>query len=79
MPDDPDAWFEDTEYREGSWWPHWQAWMTDNRYADPDKTVAARHPGDGELSPIEPAPGRYVRQTIPEVLSGTAPEDSDLS
>ncbi|MCI0511443.1 polyhydroxyalkanoate synthase [Chromohalobacter marismortui] len=78
IPDDPDAWLEEATFNEGSWWPHWQAWMTDNRYADPDKSVAARHPGDGELVPIEPAPGRYVRQTIPEVL-GLHPADDDAS
>ncbi|MGO1343468.1 class I poly(R)-hydroxyalkanoic acid synthase [Chromohalobacter japonicus] len=78
IPDDPDAWLESATFQEGSWWPHWQAWMTDNRYADPDKTVAARHPGEGELKPIEPAPGRYVRQTIPEVL-GVKPAEDDSS
>lgn len=68
LPESPDEWLDGAAYNEGSWWPHWQAWMTDNGYVDMKKRVAARQPGAGELSIIEPAPGRYVRQTIPEVL-----------
>ncbi|MYL23816.1 class I poly(R)-hydroxyalkanoic acid synthase [Halomonas alkaliantarctica] len=68
LPDTHQEWFEGATFNEGSWWPHWQAWMTDNGYADTEKMVPARQPGEGELSVIEPAPGRYVRQTIPEVL-----------
>ncbi|WP_129142091.1 alpha/beta fold hydrolase, partial [Modicisalibacter coralii] len=75
LPPTPREWFEGATQHEGSWWPHWQAWMTDNKYADPDKQVPARQPGDGELEPIEPAPGRYVRQTIPEVLASQAAAD----
>ncbi|QNI03543.1 class I poly(R)-hydroxyalkanoic acid synthase [Halomonas sp. SH5A2] len=75
LPESHDAWFEGATFNEGSWWPHWQAWITENGYADPDpkKMVAARQPGEGELSVIEPAPGRYVKTTIPEVL-GEIPE-----
>ncbi|MFG6157201.1 class I poly(R)-hydroxyalkanoic acid synthase [Halomonas sp. 1390] len=68
LPDTAEAWLEGAEQHEGSWWPHWQAWMTENGYVDADKMVAARTPGDGELDILEPAPGRYVRMTIPEVL-----------
>ncbi len=42
--------------------------MTDNGYADPAKLVPARQPGEGQLDILEPAPGRYVKMTIPEVL-----------
>lgn len=68
LPESPDEWLEGATYNEGSWWPHWQAWMSDNGYVDMRKRVAARQPGAGKLAIIEPAPGRYVRQTIPEVL-----------
>ncbi|PAU75375.1 class I poly(R)-hydroxyalkanoic acid synthase [Halomonas salipaludis] len=70
LPESPDEWLEGATFNEGSWWPHWQAWMTDNCYADadPKKLVPARVPGEGELALLEPAPGRYVRMTIPEVL-----------
>jgi len=72
LPDTPEAWLEGAEKHEGSWWPHWQQWMTDNGYVDSEKLVAARQPGDGELAVVEPAPGRYVRMTIPEVLGETS-------
>ncbi|MCK2185584.1 class I poly(R)-hydroxyalkanoic acid synthase [Halomonas getboli] len=68
LPPTPEEWLEGAEAHEGSWWPNWQAWMTDNGYADAEKRVPARQPGDGELDILEPAPGRFVRMTIPEVL-----------
>ncbi len=68
LPDDHEAWLADAEFHEGSWWPHWQQWMTEGGYADADKMVPARQPGEGELKLLEEAPGRYVRMTIPEVL-----------
>jgi len=75
LPETPEQWLEGAERHEGSWWPHWQQWITANGYADSEKLVPARQPGDAELSIIEPAPGRYVRMTIPEVL-GEAPTSS---
>jgi poly[(R)-3-hydroxyalkanoate] polymerase subunit PhaC len=45
-----------TEHR-GSWWPAWQRWV--RQYGGGE--VAARHPGDGALKPIEDAPGSYVK------------------
>ncbi|EPC00947.1 poly(3-hydroxyalkanoate) synthetase [Litchfieldella anticariensis FP35 = DSM 16096] len=77
LPPGPDEWFEGATFNEGSWWPHWQAWMTDNGYVDPEKLVPAREPGDGELPLLEAAPGRYVRQTIPEVLGEVPPKSED--
>ncbi|MBB3190829.1 class I poly(R)-hydroxyalkanoic acid synthase [Halomonas cerina] len=68
LPETAEEWLEGAEKQEGSWWPHWQQWMTDNGYADPEKRVPARQPGEGELQVLEPAPGRYVKTTIPEVI-----------
>jgi len=68
LPETHEEWLANATPHEGSWWPHWQSWMTDNGYADSEKMVPARQPGDGELKVIEPAPGRYVKMTIPEVL-----------
>ena len=68
LPETHEEWLAGAEQHEGSWWPHWQAWMTENGYADAEKMVPARQPGDGELDILEPAPGRYVKMTIPEVL-----------
>jgi polyhydroxyalkanoate synthase len=41
----------------GSWWPHWDAWLT--QMSGPD--IDARRPGDGELQPLGDAPGEYVK------------------
>ncbi|WP_083197094.1 class I poly(R)-hydroxyalkanoic acid synthase [Candidatus Viadribacter manganicus] len=41
----------------GSWWPHWDQWLS--KISGPD--VDARRPGDGELQPLGDAPGEYVK------------------
>ncbi|HEY5722008.1 MAG TPA: alpha/beta fold hydrolase [Allosphingosinicella sp.] len=58
MPDSAEAWLEGAEKKDGSWWPHWQAWLSEDGKAE---KLPARIPGDGELEAIEPAPGSYVR------------------
>jgi|CXWL01.1.fsa_nt_gi polyhydroxyalkanoate synthase len=50
-------WFAFAQETPGSWWPHWDAWLTTISGDD----VAAREPGDGPLKPITDAPGDYVR------------------
>ncbi|WP_114417904.1 PHA/PHB synthase family protein [Marinospirillum perlucidum] len=64
----PEAWFAGAEKNEGSWWPLWQEWMEENKYADPAAQVAARKPEEGKLDVIEAAPGSYVKVKIPDVL-----------
>jgi polyhydroxyalkanoate synthase len=58
MPESAEAWLEGAEKSDGSWWPHWHAWLSDSSKAE---KVPARVPGDGKLEAIEPAPGSYVR------------------
>jgi polyhydroxyalkanoate synthase len=58
LPESADAWLAGAAKKDGSWWPHWRSWMTDQGDQTP---VAARKIGGGKLKPIEPAPGRYVR------------------
>lgn len=41
----------------GSWWPHWDQWLS--KISGPD--VDARRPGDGQLQPLGDAPGEYVK------------------
>jgi len=56
---DPQGWFDAAEERPGSWWPDWDSWMkshSDGMIPAPDKQ------GNAQYSPIEPAPGRYVKQ-----------------
>lgn len=68
LADTPDTWFAGAEKHEGSWWPDWQQWMTENAYADPATQVAARHPDQGKLQVIEAAPGSYVKLKITDVI-----------
>jgi len=59
MPATAEQWLEGAERREGSWWPHWQAMLSDDGKAE---RVPARVPGKGKLKALEPAPGSYVRK-----------------
>ena len=51
------GWVERAKEHKGSWWPDWFAWL--ERQA-PER-VAARVPGGGKLTPLEDAPGIYVK------------------
>lgn len=53
MPADAEAWLAAATRHEGSWWPHWTAWLDAKGSG---KKVPARTIADG----IEPAPGRYA-------------------
>jgi len=57
LPKNPDEWLKTATQHPGSWWPHWAQWL--DQYGN--GKVPARVPGDGQLKPIEPAPGSYVR------------------
>jgi polyhydroxyalkanoate synthase len=58
MPESAEQWLEGATRHEGSWWPYWQARLSDGGKAE---KVKARVPGDGRLKALEPAPGGYVR------------------
>ncbi len=60
LPPDPEAWFHGATEIAGSWWPDWQRWVT----ALGKEQVPARVPGDGKLTPIEDAPGSYVKVRV---------------
>jgi polyhydroxyalkanoate synthase len=51
--DDPEQWLGGAAQHEGSWWPHWQKWITD--FAG--MKIPARTPAKG----LEPAPGSFVK------------------
>ncbi|GAU86768.1 alpha/beta hydrolase [Bosea sp. BIWAKO-01] len=57
-PESPQEWLAGAKKHEGSWWPHWSAWMEAHCGVE---EVPAYRPGTGGLKPIEPAPGSYVR------------------
>ena len=52
-------WFESSKEVPGSWWPHWAAWLgkKSGRMIDANPSI-----GNAQFPPIEPAPGRYVRE-----------------
>ncbi|MBN8808693.1 MAG: class I poly(R)-hydroxyalkanoic acid synthase [Sphingomonas sp.] len=55
-PDAAREWLAGAEKHDGSWWPAWDAWLSEHGTA---KRVHARTPADA----IEPAPGSYVSIT----------------
>ncbi|MEM1396304.1 MAG: class I poly(R)-hydroxyalkanoic acid synthase [Pseudomonadota bacterium] len=57
LPDSVAEWKSNADRFDGSWWNYWMTWLND---VSPGK-VAARVPGDGDLAPIEDAPGSFVK------------------
>ena len=58
-PADPDEWLDGAVENKGSWWLHWIEWLRGHG----GKQVAARgRLGSTKYEPIEPAPGRYVKE-----------------
>ena len=57
LPDTVDGWLAEAVEAPGSWWPHWNQWLA----AKSGIKVPARDPAKGPLTPIEDAPGRYVK------------------
>ena len=55
-----DDWVAKAHETPGSWWPHWHAWICDKA----DAEVPARKPGGDNLTPLEDAPGSYVRVQV---------------
>jgi polyhydroxyalkanoate synthase subunit PhaC len=56
---DPQGWFDAAEEKPGSWWPDWDRWMksrSNGTIPAPDRQ------GNARFNPIEPAPGRYVKE-----------------
>ena len=56
---DPHNWLENAKETLGSWWPDWDAWM--KRHSN-GKISAPNLMGNSQYFPIEPAPGRYVKE-----------------
>ncbi len=57
LPERVEDWLSDAVETPGSWWPHWDQWLS----AKSGEKIAARDPSKGPLKPIEDAPGRYVK------------------
>jgi polyhydroxyalkanoate synthase len=57
LPDTLEGWMAGAVEHPGSWWPHWASWLNE-RSGD---MVAARDPATGPLTPLEAAPGAFVK------------------
>ncbi|MCG7530635.1 class I poly(R)-hydroxyalkanoic acid synthase [Psychrobium sp. MM17-31] len=58
LKEDAQQWFAGATKHDGSWWPHWQQWLSEKSGSQ----VKARAVGRTKAFPaIEDAPGRYVR------------------
>ncbi|NJD24245.1 MAG: class I poly(R)-hydroxyalkanoic acid synthase [Betaproteobacteria bacterium] len=55
---DPDAWIAGADEKAGSWWSDWASWL--KPLAGTQR--AGRKPGSADYPPLEPAPGRYVKE-----------------
>jgi polyhydroxyalkanoate synthase len=55
---DADGWLAAAEEKSGSWWPDWADWLRPLA----GKLQAPRKLGNAKYVPIEPAPGRYVKE-----------------
>jgi polyhydroxyalkanoate synthase len=56
---DSNQWLEGCTEHPGSWWTDWSDWLKQHA----GKEIAApKTPGNKTYKPIEPAPGRYVKQ-----------------
>ena len=56
---DGDTWSGRADRHEGSWWPHWMAWL---QALSGERVAAPKRPGSRKHKPIMDAPGEYVFQ-----------------
>jgi polyhydroxyalkanoate synthase len=59
FPENADDGFAAAKEIKGSWWPKWSEWLA--KHAGGTRAAPAKT-GNSKHKPIEPAPGRYVRQ-----------------
>jgi polyhydroxyalkanoate synthase len=59
QPENPEQALAAAKEIKGSWWPMWSEWLA--KHAGGTHAAPAK-PGNSKYQPIEPAPGRYVKQ-----------------
>ncbi len=59
LPASPEAWLADAVEHPGSWWTDWSDWL---RPFGGKQIAAPKKQGTAKYKPIEPAPGRYVKE-----------------
>ncbi|HET7199789.1 MAG TPA: class I poly(R)-hydroxyalkanoic acid synthase, partial [Burkholderiales bacterium] len=60
-PADAEEWLAGATETPGSWWTDWSGWLEPSGGG---RVNAPARLGSAEYKPLEPAPGRYVRQRI---------------
>lgn len=55
-------WKESATATQGSWWPHWIAWISDHGQDEP--TAAPKTLGNKKYPALSPAPGDYVTEAV---------------
>lgn len=58
MPGNPESWVDDASEHAGSWWPDWCTWLAGR--SGPLVRAPAK-PGNTRYTPLEEAPGSYVK------------------
>jgi polyhydroxyalkanoate synthase subunit PhaC len=61
LPADPAQWLGAAAEQQGSWWPEWMRWL--GQFGG-ERVSASAKVGAEQFKPIEPAPGRYVKERI---------------
>lgn len=61
LPRDAEEWFSSATEIPGSWWTRWSDWLASRAGG---KRAAPKKAGNRKYKPIEPAPGRYVKERI---------------
>jgi polyhydroxyalkanoate synthase len=59
LPATADVWLHNATEKPGSWWNDWDAWLA--QFAGGEKPAPKSY-GNAKYRPIEPAPGRYVKE-----------------
>ncbi|WP_178114803.1 class I poly(R)-hydroxyalkanoic acid synthase [Pseudomonas saliphila] len=59
LPEDHHAWLDTAQSHPGSWWTDWFEWLAEHGGT---RSAARKTLGSENYPPIEPAPGRYVKE-----------------
>ncbi|USR78196.1 class I poly(R)-hydroxyalkanoic acid synthase [Photobacterium damselae] len=62
LDDSADEWLTNAEYAEGSWWTHWDQWLSQHNRQEQVEPYSL---GSENYPVIDSAPGQYVKQVLP--------------